>query len=150
MEDFLFGLVANGTGVIENQVGFLHGFHLPIALMHQRANDFFRVMDVHLAAKGLKVKRFVPGLAHSSSISQQKCLLLRLFLTIGYGNRRKNFVESEVPREVAQLAGAGPAPAERLCRVSLRFSSRLSAGRCGRRGTSCTLAGTARLAGKAA
>src|SRR5947209_14356869 len=71
MEDFLFGLVANGTGVIENQVGFLHGFHLPIALMHQRANDFFRVMDVHLAAKGLKVKRFLQSLAHSSSIAQQ-------------------------------------------------------------------------------
>jgi predicted AAA+ superfamily ATPase len=67
----LLGFVANGAGVIENQVSFLDRFHLAVTLMHQRANDLLRVMDIHLTAEGLDIKRLLRGLAHRTSISQQ-------------------------------------------------------------------------------
>ena len=35
--------------------------HLAIAFGDERAHDFLRVVEVHLAAKGLDVKRFVVG-----------------------------------------------------------------------------------------
>ena len=59
VEDFLFGLVADGAGVVQNQVGLLDRLHLAVALVHQRANDLFRVMDVHLAAEGFEVEGLV-------------------------------------------------------------------------------------------
>ena len=59
MKDFLLRLVADGAGVVENQVGLLDRFHLAVAFVHQRANDFFRVVDVHLAAEGFEVEGFV-------------------------------------------------------------------------------------------
>jgi hypothetical protein len=52
-------------------VGLFHGFNLSITLMHQRADDFLRVMHIHLATKGLKVKRLFLLCAHVSSITQQ-------------------------------------------------------------------------------
>jgi hypothetical protein len=50
--------------------------------VHQRADDFLRIMHVHLAAEGLKVKRFVLGATHRPSITQQNNVVLRLFLTV--------------------------------------------------------------------
>ncbi len=58
VEDLLLGLVADGTGVVENQPGLCFGVHLAVALTLKRANDFFRVMGVHLAAEGLKIEGF--------------------------------------------------------------------------------------------
>src|SRR6185369_15773854 len=56
VERFLLGLVADRAGVVENQVGVFDCLDLLIPLRHERAYDFFRVMDVHLAAKCLEVK----------------------------------------------------------------------------------------------
>jgi len=56
MENLLLGFVPDGAGVVQNQIGLLNRLHLPIPLLHQRANDLLRVMHVHLAAKGFEVK----------------------------------------------------------------------------------------------
>jgi hypothetical protein len=71
MKDLLLGFVADGAGVVQHQLRLFHGLDLAVSLVHQRANDFLRVMHVHLAAKGLKVKRFFLLSAHGSSITQQ-------------------------------------------------------------------------------
>ena len=67
VEDFLLGFVADGAGVVEDQAGLGFVGHLGVALLLQRADDFFRVMGVHLAAEGFDVE----SLAHGSSISPQ-------------------------------------------------------------------------------
>ncbi len=72
IEDLLLGLVADRAGVVQDQRGFNLRFDLAIALMHQRPNDFFRVMDVHLAAEGLNVKRLVEKRHRKASISQRR------------------------------------------------------------------------------
>ena len=59
MEDLLLRLVANGAGVVQNQVGLLDRLYLFVSLVHQRANDLFGVMHVHLAAEGFEVKGLV-------------------------------------------------------------------------------------------
>jgi len=59
IEDFLFRLVADGAGVVQDQVGGSLGIYLGIALMTQSADDFLRVMYVHLAAESLEIKRLV-------------------------------------------------------------------------------------------
>ena len=64
MKHLLLRLIPDGAGVIQNQVGLLHRLHLPVSFMHQRSNNLFRVMDIHLAAKGLKVERLVRGRGH--------------------------------------------------------------------------------------
>ena len=56
MEDLLLGLVADGAGVVEDQAGVGFVRHLGVAFLHQRADDFFRVVRVHLAAEGFDVK----------------------------------------------------------------------------------------------
>ena len=56
MEYLLLGFVADGAGVVENQVGLLDSLDLAIALLDERADDFLGVMDVHLAAEGFQVK----------------------------------------------------------------------------------------------
>ena len=56
-EYLLLRFVANATGVIENEFRLLGLLHLAIPLLHQRADNFFRVVRVHLATKGLDVKR---------------------------------------------------------------------------------------------
>src|SRR5690349_16322464 len=71
MKDLLLSFVADGAGVVKNQMGLFDGLHLTIPLMHQRADDFFRVMHIHLAAKGLQVKGLFLLSAHGSSITQQ-------------------------------------------------------------------------------
>jgi hypothetical protein len=58
MKNLLLRLIANRTGVIEDQVRILFRFHLPVSLLHQGANDLFRVMHIHLAAKGFQVEGF--------------------------------------------------------------------------------------------
>ena len=62
MENFLFRLVADRTRVIEDEIGLLDRLHLPIAFLHQRPHDLFRVVDVHLAAESFQVKGFLRGL----------------------------------------------------------------------------------------
>ena len=65
VEDFLFGFVADGAGVVEDQAGFFFGFNLPVALMLQCADDLFGVMGIHLAPECLKVEGFFG--CHSNS-----------------------------------------------------------------------------------
>jgi|SRR5579871_1026867 len=65
MKDLLLGFVADGAGVVEDQSRFFYGLDLAISLVHQCADDFLRVMHIHLAAKGFKVKRFFLLCAHS-------------------------------------------------------------------------------------
>ena len=57
VEDFLLGLIANAAGVVEDQLGFLRGGNLAVALAQKGANDLFGVVGVHLAAERLDVKR---------------------------------------------------------------------------------------------
>ena len=59
VEDFLLRLVPDGAGVVEDQVSFFDGFHLAVAFVDQRADDFFGVMGIHLAAKGFEVERLL-------------------------------------------------------------------------------------------
>ncbi len=71
VKDFLFRFVANGAGVVKDQMRLFHGLDLAVSLMHQRADDFLGVMHIHLAAESLQVKRFFLLSAHGSSITQQ-------------------------------------------------------------------------------
>ncbi len=64
MKNFLFGFVANAAGVVEDQVGLFEIRHLGVAIGNQSADDFFRIVRVHLAAEGLDVK----GLHGSATI----------------------------------------------------------------------------------
>ena len=59
IEDLLLRLIADGAGVVQNQRRVDFGLHLAIAFLHQRPNDFFRVMGVHLASESFNVKRLV-------------------------------------------------------------------------------------------
>ena len=59
VENFLLGFVPDGAGVIEDQVGLLDGLYLPVAFVNERANDFFGVVHIHLAAEGFQVEGFV-------------------------------------------------------------------------------------------
>src|ERR1035437_8389004 len=61
MKDLLLGLVADGAGVVEDQVRIFFAMHLRVALRDERAHDFFGVVEVHLAAEGLDVKRLLLG-----------------------------------------------------------------------------------------
>ena len=56
VEDFLFGLVADGAGVIEDQSGVGLVLDAQVAFVLQCADDFLRVMGVHLAAKRLDIE----------------------------------------------------------------------------------------------
>jgi hypothetical protein len=65
MEDFLLGFVTNRARVIEDQVCLIDRFHLSITLMNQRADDFFRVVHVHLAPESFEVKGLVGLRGHT-------------------------------------------------------------------------------------
>jgi len=56
MKDFLLGLVADGASVVKDEagVGFVGG--LGVALVQERAYNFFGVVSIHLTAKGFDVK----------------------------------------------------------------------------------------------
>src|SRR5436305_11496932 len=56
MEDLLLRLVTNGAGVVEDEVGLVHGLDLAIALLQQGTNDLLRVVDVHLATERLQIE----------------------------------------------------------------------------------------------
>ncbi len=56
MEHLLLGFVANAAGVVEHQLGLLHLLHLRITLCEQSADDFFRVVSVHLTAERLNIE----------------------------------------------------------------------------------------------
>src|SRR5579871_4412300 len=56
MENFLLRLIPDRTCVVENQIGLLNSFHLPIAFLNERSHDLFRVMDVHLTPEGFEVE----------------------------------------------------------------------------------------------
>ena len=58
VKDLLLGFVADGAGVVEDQAGIFLRFNLPVALLLQCADDLLRVMGIHLAAEGLKIKCF--------------------------------------------------------------------------------------------
>jgi hypothetical protein len=59
VEDLLLGLVADRAGVVNDQVGVLFALHLRVALRDERAHDLFGVVEIHLAAEGLDVKRLL-------------------------------------------------------------------------------------------
>src|SRR5262245_54439780 len=61
MKDLLLGFVSDRTRVVKDQVSRLYCVHLSVALLHERADDFFGIMHIHLAAKGFQVKRFLRG-----------------------------------------------------------------------------------------
>jgi hypothetical protein len=65
VEDLLLGLVADGAGVVEDQAGVGLVLDAGVALLLERADDFFGVMGVHLAAEGFDIE----GLAHICSIA---------------------------------------------------------------------------------
>ena len=65
VEDLLFGFVADGAGVVEDEPGVGLVLDAGVALLLQGADDLFGVMGVHLAAEGFDVE----GLAHRDSIS---------------------------------------------------------------------------------
>ena len=65
VEDLLLGLVTDGAGVVEDEAGVGLVLDLGVALGLEGADDFFRVVRVHLAAEGFDVE----GLAHLSIIS---------------------------------------------------------------------------------
>ena len=56
VENLLLRLVANRAGVVEDQVGRLFRLDARVALVLQRPDDLFRVMDVHLAAEGFDIE----------------------------------------------------------------------------------------------
>jgi len=56
VKDLLLRLVANGAGVVEDQAGIFLRLDLPVTFVLQCANDLFRVMGIHLAAKGLYIE----------------------------------------------------------------------------------------------
>src|ERR1039457_344251 len=51
VKNLLLGLVADAAGVVENEAGFFGRVDLGIALGEERANNFLRIVDVHLAPK---------------------------------------------------------------------------------------------------
>ncbi len=67
VKNFLLRLIPDGARVVKNQVRLLDGLHLSVALVHQCANDFFRVMHVHLAAEGFEVEGLVGVRSHIQS-----------------------------------------------------------------------------------
>ena len=60
VEDLLLGFVADAAGVVENVMRRFDGFDLRVALVEQRADDFFGVMGIHLAAESFDDRRFFP------------------------------------------------------------------------------------------
>ncbi len=56
VEYFLLGLIADAARVVENQPGVFGLRHLRVALFQQRADDFFGVVGIHLAAEGFEVE----------------------------------------------------------------------------------------------
>jgi hypothetical protein len=58
IENLLLGLIANAASVVEDQVRLFGRLHLRIALLDERADDFFGVVDIHLAAEGFEVEGF--------------------------------------------------------------------------------------------
>ena len=59
VEDLLFGFVADGAGVVEDQIGGGFGIYLGVAFMAKSADDFLRIMHIHLATESLKIERFI-------------------------------------------------------------------------------------------
>src|SRR5215469_18966277 len=59
VKHLLLGLIADGAGVIEDQVGIFFALNLTVALGDERPHDLFRVVEVHLATEGFDVKRFL-------------------------------------------------------------------------------------------
>ena len=57
VKDFLFGLIADAAGVVEDQLGRFHGLHLLVALVNQCSDDLLRIVRIHLAPEGLDVER---------------------------------------------------------------------------------------------
>jgi hypothetical protein len=56
VEDFLLRFVTDGAGVVEDKIGFFNGFHLTVSLGNKCADNFFRVVDIHLTAEGFEVE----------------------------------------------------------------------------------------------
>src|SRR4029077_7260342 len=70
VENFLLRFVADGAGVVEDQVGLLDRLYLAVTFMHQRANDFFGVVRVHLAAEGFQIESLLRSRGHKQSITR--------------------------------------------------------------------------------
>jgi hypothetical protein len=57
VKNLLLRLVANRTGVEQNQRSRIGVIDLLVAALHQCADDLFRVMHIHLAAKRFEIER---------------------------------------------------------------------------------------------
>ena len=62
VEDLLLGFIADAAGVVENVVRRFDGFDLRVALLEQRADDFFGVVGIHLAAESFDVEGLFHGM----------------------------------------------------------------------------------------
>ena len=58
VEDLLLGLVADGTGVVEDEVGLLDGVDPAISLGDERTDDLLGVVYIHLASEGFDKESF--------------------------------------------------------------------------------------------
>src|ERR1700736_6643205 len=56
VKHLLLGLVPNAAGVVKNQIGLFRRTDLIVAFRNQRADNFFRIVHIHLAPKGLDIK----------------------------------------------------------------------------------------------
>ena len=68
IEDFLLGFVPDGARIVENQPSLFDRRNLKIAFRTQSADDFLRVVRIHLAAERLKVKSLLWGFVHESLV----------------------------------------------------------------------------------
>jgi hypothetical protein len=64
MEDLLLCLIADGAGVVEDEIGFFDGRDLAVALGYERADDLLGVMHIHLAAESFEVELLVCAVGH--------------------------------------------------------------------------------------
>src|SRR5271167_772680 len=91
MEDLLLCFIADRASVVEDEVGLFLALHLRVALRDERAHDFFRVVEVHLAAEGLDVKRLLLETHSPSSFVNSISREMRgVFTTANGGKRQKN------------------------------------------------------------
>ncbi len=65
VEHLLLCLVADRAGVVQDQARLFHRRHLPVALRNERADDFFGVVDIHLAAECFEVEGLFGGYSHA-------------------------------------------------------------------------------------
>src|SRR5579862_3253622 len=75
MKNFLLRLIADRTGVVENQIRRFDRLDLLITFLDERSHDLFRVVNVHLAAESFEIKGLLWNPRHEASITRESCQL---------------------------------------------------------------------------